>query len=172
MRRTWVLSLIILILPACLQRSQARLFNTKQTDLLCSNLDKLVPANNSACEDHAEANDSVNYPLRALSLEAKFSDIPIPLGSEPINEFFTQDLADGIDIVFGYTNAMDASKLYNFFKDESIRLGWSFCGGIQSIESLLTFEKPDRICTISLRPLDGTTAFIITMCPKDDGLNN
>ncbi len=117
-------------------------------------------------------NDSVDYQLRALSLEAQLSDIPIPLGSEPINEFFTQDPADGIGVVFGYTNKAEVSKLYDFFKDESIRLGWSFSGGIQSIESLLTFEKPDRICTISLRPLDGTTALIITVCPKSNELNN
>jgi hypothetical protein len=40
-------------------------------------------------------------------------------------------------------------------------------GGIQDIESMLTFEKPDRVCSVSLRPSDDSDVFIIMVYPKD-----
>lgn len=167
MRCTWVLSLLILILPACLQRSRARTLGAEHNALLCSSLDNLAPV--KVCPEvrvDNQANGS-DYQLMALALEAKFGDIPIPLGSEPICDFFTHMPTDSMSIMFGYTNVTEASSLYNFFKTECLRLGWRLMGGIQSIESMLTFEKPDRICTISLRPLEAATALIITVCSKN-----
>ena len=41
-------------------------------------------------------------------------------------------------------------------------------GGMQDIEAMLTFEKPDRVCSINLRPLADTQAFIMMVYPKDD----
>lgn len=173
MRCSWILSILILILPACLHKSRARVLDTQKTDLLCSNLDNLVPKKDepTVIVDQKQINDSTDYQLRALTLEAKLSDIPIPLGSEPINDFFAQDMPDGKGVVLGYTNTAELSSLYEFFKDEYVSLGWQFIGGIQSIESMLTFEKPDRICVISLRPLETSTALIITVCPKDNDLS-
>ena len=174
MRRTWVLSLLILVLPACLHKTRARLLSAEHSDLLCSNLDNLVPVQ-AVCDVVAQKQESfgVDYRLIALSLEAKLSDIPIPLGSEPIPDFFAQEPQDELGVVLGYTSQTPVSKLYSFFKAECLRLGWLFCGGLESIESLLTFEKPDRICTISLRLLDNSTtnnsiALIITVCPKSE----
>jgi hypothetical protein len=138
MRCTWVLSLLLLILPACLHNSQARVIKE----------------------------ENINYRLRALSLEAKYNDIPVPLGSEPLYGFFKSS-SEEKGIVFGYTNKTDATELYGYFKAEFLRLGWSFMGGIQDIESMLTFEKPDRVCSVSLRPREEATALIIMVYPKD-----
>jgi hypothetical protein len=113
------------------------------------------------------ADESIECRLKALSLEAKNSDIPIPLGSEPLCDFFKQSPADEKCIVFGYANKNSTSKLYCYFKTEFIRLGWNFMGGMQGVESILTFEKPDRICSVNLRPLEDSNAFIIMVYPKD-----
>ena len=146
MRCTWVLSFLLLILPACLHNPQARILKS------CQKSD----------------DKSVDCRLKALSLEAKYSDIPVPLGSEPLYDFFKQTPANAACVVFGYTNKTGAAELYNYFKAEFIRLGWNFMGGMQDIEAMLTFEKPDRVCSINLRPLADTQAFIMMVYPKDD----
>ena len=165
-----ILSLLILVLPACLHNSRARILKTKHSDLLCSNLDNLVPVQRQAEVRVQESPDNDDYRLRALSLEAKLSDIPIPLGSEPIRDFFAEAPVDDMNIVVGYTNMTDSSSLYNFFKTECIRLGWYLRGGFQRVESMLVFEKPDRICIISLRPCEASTALIISICSSSDEL--
>jgi hypothetical protein len=163
MRCTWILSLLLLILPACLHNSQARVLKSEKSSISAED-ENGVKRNESA---QKRAEDPIDYRLKALSLEAKYSDIPIPLGSEPLYDFFKQLPFDERSIMFGYTNKTGISELYNYFKAEFMRLGWSFMGGIQDIESMLTFEKPDRVCSVSLRPSDDSDVFIIMVYPKD-----
>jgi hypothetical protein len=158
----WVLSLLVLILPACLQPSRARVFESQKTNT--SNVGK-----DSSHETSIKPFDvAIDYRLNALSLEAKYSDIPVPLGSEPLYDFFKQAPCDERTTMFGYTNKSDLSELYTYCKTECIRLGWNFIGGMQDVESVLTFEKPDRVCSISLRPLDDANALIVMVYPKDN----
>lgn len=169
-RSTWILSIFLLMLSACLPQSRARIFTAKHNDCLCPNIDALVAVDAPVSQSvgvKEKKDNGVNYRLRALTLEAKFNDIPVPFGSEPISDFFMQEPDDTHGIVFGYTNISSIAKLYEFFKAECISFGWRFIGGMSGIETMLIFEKPDRACAISLRPLEDSTAIIITVCPKN-----
>lgn len=159
---TWVLSLLLLILPACLHNPQARILKSEKLSL---SIEQDVERDKSV---QKLADDPIDYHLKVLSLEAKYSDIPIPLASEPLYEFFKQLPDDERCVVFGYTNKAEMSQLYGYFKNEFSRLGWNFMGGIQDVESMLTFEKPDRICSVNLRASDNSNALIIMVYPKDD----
>lgn len=165
MRCTWVLFLLCLLLPACLQQSRARLHNT--TDLLCSHLDSSSSLPDSDVRTHEKQSaGSLDYRLCALTLEAQYTDIPIPLGSEPIADFFRQDSDDEKGVILGYTHKAERQKMYDFFKAECPRLGWVDMGGMQGVESMLMFEKPDRLCMISFRSAGDEIAIIISVCPK------
>lgn len=168
MHCTWVLSLLILILPACLQHSRARVLRTEQADLLCSSLDNSISEKKTdQGRSISRGNEEMDYRLKVLALEAKFSDIPIPLGSEPIYDLFKESPVNDKSILLGYANKAVQSDLCGFFRTEFLRLGWNFMGSLQGVESILTFEKPDRICSVSLRPAEDATVLIIMVYPKN-----
>jgi len=45
-------------------------------------------------------------------------------------------------------------------------LGWKILAESSHVESLLIVEKPDRICTVSIRPLEDFNVFVLTICSK------
>lgn len=162
---SWVFYLLILILPACLPRKQARVLKADASSPLCASLEVDDLQKKSYHEDACSVPFDLESRLNVLSLEAKFSDIPIPVGSEPLYDFFAQPQSDD-SVIFGYTNKATMQDLYNFFRMEFSRLGWNFLGGIVGLEGMLTVEKPDRVCSVSLRAVDNVTVVVIIMCPK------
>jgi len=161
MQRSWTLYLLCLVLPACLHKPQARYhsekdsFSTKPESSFASHF-------NHMSADHF---DNQDYRLLALSYEAKLPDIPIPVASDPIPYFF-EEREHVEDIALGYITATDIERLMSFFKAEFVQLGWKILAEAHYIESLLIVEKPDRICTVSFRSMDGFNIFIITVCLK------
>ena len=84
-------------------------------------------------------------------LEAKLIDIPIPLSAKPLLDYYTAGSDLPIDLL-GYNVSMELEDVLKFYEHEMERLGWqrlAFCTGF---ETLLTFSKPDRLCSISIRP--------------------
>ena len=87
--------------------------------------------------------------------EARLNDVPFPLGSEPLPQFFTGDEQAEIsadNIMLAYANNRKQEDLMLFYQQEMERLGWRHVGYITRSETLLHFDKPSRFCTISLRP--------------------
>jgi hypothetical protein len=121
---------------------------------------------NVRCGDASEHACGSDYRLRALSYEAKLPDIPIPVACEPIPEFFVER-GETRDIVLGYMTGMTSERLLDFFRTGFVQLGWKIVAESCCIESLLILEKPDRICTVNIRSLDGPSLFILTICQKN-----
>ncbi len=110
---------------------------------------------------HASADPEIDI-LRQQ--EAKLSDIPLPGFSQPIPEYYSGD--DGL--VLGYRTTLSADDLCSFYQTEMEREGWlasakQFCGQISS----LSFEKPDRVCRVSIVSQQKQTEIIIFTGQKD-----
>ncbi len=162
MRYSWTLCLLCFILPACLYKSQARVRPEKENFPLKPEFSTIIDSN-TLNNGNLQNKD---YRLRALSCEAKLPDIPIPVASDPIPDFFVER-EDTNDIVLGYITEQDPVRLMTFFKAEFVQLGWKILAESHHIESLLIVEKPDRICTVSIRSLDDFNIFVITICLKN-----
>ena len=81
--------------------------------------------------------------------EAKMSDIPVPLSSQPITDYF--DPA-GASIMLGYKDKLlSMADVRDFYIREMERLGWQIEEQFIGYESQLRFTKPDRSCLISIR---------------------
>ncbi len=92
--------------------------------------------------------------------EAKLSDIPIPIFSEPISKHCIKpDTPDAI--ILGYHCTLSINELKDFFNQEMERFGWRYGSQFEGHELLLNYEKPDRVCMISLRPKRKETDIII-----------
>jgi hypothetical protein len=78
--------------------------------------------------------------------EARFSDIPIPFHVTPLKNS-TSDRS----CAFILEENQDDSTL--FYKREMERMGWSLIGEAPGLETVLIFEKLQRICNVSIRPV-------------------
>ncbi len=87
--------------------------------------------------------------------EAKLSDIPIPIGSKPLKQYFKSSKVDSQEAILGYVSDQSMSELIIFFEQQMEQYGWSQAAVISGIEHLIIFEKPDQICVISLRGQEG-----------------
>ena|SRR3989304_800271 len=94
--------------------------------------------------------------------EAKLSDIPIPISSQPLSEYCTQS-ATPDEVMLGYHCSLQIDELTQFFTQEMERFGWRYGAQFKGHEQLLNFEKPNRVCSISLRPKNQKTDVVIFM---------
>ena len=81
--------------------------------------------------------------------EAKFSDIPSPLNAVPLAPYYQAEQGGAL---FAYSTSLSADELTTFYAHEMERLGWRMAFTFSGYESMLQFEKPDRVCIVSIRP--------------------
>lgn len=93
--------------------------------------------------------------------EAKLSDIPIPISSQPILEYCLYETQKPDEIMLGYSCGLSADELMKFFNQEMERSGWRYGAQFNGYEQLLQYEKPNRVCSISLRPKQNKTEVMI-----------
>jgi len=82
--------------------------------------------------------------------EAKLSDVPIPLNSEPLRECFDYCCADK-KIILGYISDIKTLDVVKFYNNQMERLGWEKVALFEGFETLIIFKKPARFCSISVR---------------------
>lgn len=80
--------------------------------------------------------------------EAKLSDIPMLFNAVPLPDYYN-DL-DG-NIMLGYQSNSSREYVIDFYDKEMERLGWHKIAFFHGHESLFYFEKPKRLCIISIR---------------------
>lgn len=177
MRNAMVLSCFLVLLPACVWQSKKSSISpvvVPVAEVSGGSVGpyKIVHTNDLACSDRVTescrglpsgeiaAYDAWQVDVRVAELESKHNDIPVPLGAVPIGKYFMQQqMSDGV--IFAYTSTSKIQKLYDFFMDECVRLGWRLCSSIVHVEALLCFKKPDCYCTISIRPSDSSGTVIV-----------
>lgn len=100
--------------------------------------------------------------------EAKLSDIPIPISSQPIPEYCVQNVMVPHQVTLGYECTLGADELVKFFNQEMERHGWRYVSQFSGHEWLMHYEKPNRVCAISLRPIQENTHVLIFTGQKQE----
>jgi hypothetical protein len=83
--------------------------------------------------------------------EARLSDIPIPLEANPL-PYVIDDSLTTEHMMLGYDCSLDHDAVINFYDQEMERNGWQKTAEYKGFETLLNFSKPQRFCSISIRP--------------------
>lgn len=102
-------------------------------------------------EEFQSSKDKINNAELIRQKEAKLSDIPIPISSEPLIEYFKFKNSSKGEIVLGYSSSMDIDSVVDFYNQEMEFLGWESGSFFNGIEKLMLFKKPSRLCSISIR---------------------
>lgn len=81
---------------------------------------------------------------------ADFNDIPLPhpmseVKSESVITFATSGVKCGVQ---RFKGSVDASSLIATMRNNMISQGWALTSMLRANESVLTFEKHDRLCTL------------------------
>lgn len=87
-------------------------------------------------------------------LEAKLQDIPTMVGSVPV-ESGPSMLPQG-QLMQAWVSPYDQKLVTDFYVAEMENGGWQKLATIKGFETVLVFQKPKRICVISIRVLSGT----------------
>lgn len=96
--------------------------------------------------------------------EAKLTDIPIPLGAQPTC-FFEQE--DGAASFFAFHSRMSAEDLEQFYLQQMEQMGWQQSRILRGPETLILFERPERFCSVSVRPFDGALCEVVLFLSND-----
>ena len=86
--------------------------------------------------------------------EAKLSDIPVPINSDPLLKHFKSQTNKN-EIILGYKSYMDASSISKFYNQEMEFFGWESVLFFDGIEKMMLFKKPSRFCSVSIRGIKG-----------------
>jgi hypothetical protein len=99
-------------------------------------------------------------------LEAKLHDIPTMVGSHLL-VFENQQLPEN-QMVLAWASQFDQEMVTNFYNFEMENAGWKRVANIKGFENTLVFQKPKKICIISLRTLStkykNQYASLVHMC--------
>lgn len=83
--------------------------------------------------------------------EARFYDIPIMLHAKP--DYAYHDQATGeISSQIAYTVEATYTDAQTYYTQQMERYGWRYLSVISGYEVTIIFEKPQKLCVISLRP--------------------
>jgi hypothetical protein len=83
--------------------------------------------------------------------QARLYDIPVPIMAEPDFAYTWSD--DNGSRVLGFLVTADTTQeLVDFYRANMVRHGWRERVMINGREVLIEFEKPEKLCCISVRP--------------------
>ncbi len=83
--------------------------------------------------------------------QARLYDIPVPIMAEPDFEYTWSD-ATGNRVLGFLVTADSTDELVAFYRAHMERLGWRERVIINGREVLIEFEKPEKLCCVSVRP--------------------
>ena len=85
---------------------------------------------------------------QAKQIEARLVDVPIPVAVKPMAVSF----GDRATKLLSYNSELSAKEIKKFYIQEMERFGWKQEYYFEGDEMLLSFKKPDRFCSVSVRP--------------------
>jgi hypothetical protein len=94
----------------------------------------------------------VQCSLLQAMIEAKLVNVPLPFGLKLLDQSVDNFYISDDQVVVGYTVTEHALiDIIEFYRVEMERFGWRQLISFNISESILVFERPGRICIISLR---------------------
>ncbi len=98
----------------------------------------------------------VEYPRLTTEEQARIHDIPFPLQVQPRKLLLNES-----QMVIAYTSQFPQDELVSFYHKGMDYWGWEELGIVSSDESCLTFAKPSKLCTITLRSKGPETYIVL-----------
>lgn len=98
---------------------------------------------------------------RVEEKEAKLIDVPLLLNAEPIQQFFLDQEGDMHHNELGYNVDLSKDEVIQFYLQGMERNGWRVLSQADGVETLISFVKPDRFCSISVRPKKTGVAVVL-----------
>jgi hypothetical protein len=92
--------------------------------------------------------------------EARLHDVPIMLNAKP-EEFNGPDDTNQFSCSYMINNKLD--DVEHFYQGQMERLGWQLYSSFNMNERILVFEKPSKVCVLSLRPI-GKQVKVVIFC--------
>ena len=99
---------------------------------------------------------SADYNEYQIEVEAKLYDIPTMVGSVPLDLPTHITLPEG-QMMLAIASSYDQEMITNFYNFEMERQGWQRISCIKGFESTLVFQRPKKVCVISVRALSART---------------
>jgi hypothetical protein len=99
-------------------------------------------------------------------LEAKLYDVPVLMNAQLVQNINNTACVDESSII-SYESSMNHEQISTFYQEEMERLGWWQTAAFKGSESLLNFEKPNKYCSISIRPLKKLSRIIMFIGQKN-----
>lgn len=151
-----------MFLPGCVQQSgkkKVRVVNAKRI----RKAELIIPSTElsalSCQQDKCAFSDISSKKMRKISskeqarqIEARLIDIPIPVTS----------VATGASVdsrgakLLVYSSTLSSDNIKEFYIQEMERFGWQKEDVFEGAELLLQFKKPQRVCSVSVRPTKKT----------------
>ena len=122
----------------------------------------------SGCSKKIKKGDSIkSLQMSVCEQEARLVDVPIPVNAKPITNF-DQRYKSGKTCQLSYRLDSSEINLEKFYENGMERSGWKKIAKCSCQELLLIFEKPSKICVISVRSeKPGKETLVIFFVPKD-----
>jgi len=91
---------------------------------------------------------TISFRDQAEQSEARLEDVPIPI----MAKIQGASCDDQGGTMFVYDVTLEKEKMIEFYADEMERLGWEKVSLFDADEVLMSFSKPCKVCTVSIRP--------------------
>jgi hypothetical protein len=101
---------------------------------------------------NSAAEGSVVPATLVAQLEAKLVDIAIPINAVAIEQDIYYSAHETKNITLYYHVDMDGVAWSEFYQKEMERMGWRQLLSCTGREQVIVFDRPARICVISIRP--------------------
>ena len=117
-------------------------------------------------EEEEEAIPEAKRPLE-IAPTFRFDDIPVPAGFriEQFESFVFRTDYSRVGLL-KYKGKADPDRVVAFYKDQMSMYGWSLLSIIEYGKRLLTFEKEDQSCIITIDATRTKTILTIATSPK------
>ena len=119
------------------------------------------------CSCKRSNQDFLTQRWQSKHLEAKLYDIPMLMNAQLVQNINNSACVDESSLIT-YEVPIDYQQATSFYQEEMERLGWWQTNAFKGSEALLNFEKPNKYCSVSIRPLKKVSRIIIFMGQKFD----
>lgn len=103
---------------------------------------------------------------KSKHLEAKLYDVPVLLNAQLVQNINNTSCVDESSII-SYEAGVSHESVALYYQEEMERLGWWQTAAFKGSETLLNFEKPNKYCSVSIRPFKKISRVIIFIGQKN-----
>ncbi len=113
--------------------------------------------------DRARMQENMDQFVR---LQARLVDIPIAVGAVPCLDLY-DEVSSYRGVMLQYKVSSPREDVIRFYTYEMERMGWQCIMLVHASEDLLIFDKPERLCAISIRSAGLQVLVVISTGAKD-----